>query len=123
MARVQSNLGFRVPGKIVERMVNTGDFVRRGQPLMRIDRADSRSLSAAQDAAVASAKARAIQTAADEARYRTLLDPGLLRSEATIRPKRRRIRPRHNYTRLRRRLRKRAMKELTRCSPRMRMES
>src|SRR5258707_14631931 len=77
MARVQSNLGFRVPGKIVERMVNTGDFVRRGQPLMRIDRADLALTIAAQDAAVASAKARAIQTAADEARYRTLLDAGV----------------------------------------------
>jgi RND family efflux transporter MFP subunit len=77
MARVQSNLGFRVPGKIVERMVNTGDFVRREQPLMRIDRADLALTIAAQDAAVASAKARAIQTAADEARYRTLLDAGV----------------------------------------------
>src|SRR5277367_5993653 len=39
-ARVQSNLGFRVPGKVVERLVNTGDFVHRGQPLIRIDRTD-----------------------------------------------------------------------------------
>jgi RND family efflux transporter MFP subunit len=73
VARVQSNLGFRVGGKIVERMVDTGAFVRRGQPLMRIDRNDLALAIAARDAAVASAKARAIQTAADEARYATLL--------------------------------------------------
>jgi multidrug efflux pump subunit AcrA (membrane-fusion protein) len=73
-ARVQSNLGFRVPGKVVQRLVNIGDFVRRGQALMRIDRNDLELAIAAKDAAVASAKARAIQTAADEGRYRTLLD-------------------------------------------------
>src|SRR4029079_13801321 len=36
-ARVQSNLGFRVPGKIVERLVDVGQQVKAGQPLMRID--------------------------------------------------------------------------------------
>src|SRR5690348_6122773 len=36
-ARVQSNLGFRVAGKIVERLVNVGEQVKAGQPLMRID--------------------------------------------------------------------------------------
>src|SRR5436309_9049656 len=39
-ARVQSNLGFRVPGKITKRLVDTGQFVRVGQPLMTIDRTD-----------------------------------------------------------------------------------
>ena len=73
VARVQSNLGFRVGGEIVERMVDTGAFVRRGQKLMRIDRNDLALAIAAHDAAVASAKARAIQTAADEARYAALL--------------------------------------------------
>src|SRR5438876_245569 len=37
-ARVQSNLGFRVPGKITKRLVDTGQSVRAGQPLMTIDR-------------------------------------------------------------------------------------
>ena len=59
--RVQSNLGFRVPGKVVQRLVNIGDFVRRGQALMRIDGNDLELAIAAKDAAVASAKARAIQ--------------------------------------------------------------
>ena len=39
-ARVQSDLGFRVPGKVLERLVDAGQSVRRGQPLMRIDPVD-----------------------------------------------------------------------------------
>ena len=39
-ARVQSDLGFRVPGKILERLVDAGQTVTRGQPLMRIDATD-----------------------------------------------------------------------------------
>src|SRR6185369_13449655 len=35
-ARVESNLGFRVGGKIVERLVNGGQRVKAGEPLMRI---------------------------------------------------------------------------------------
>ena len=41
-ARVQSDLGFRVSGKIIERLVNLGDEVHAGQPLMRIDETDLR---------------------------------------------------------------------------------
>jgi multidrug efflux pump subunit AcrA (membrane-fusion protein) len=41
-ARVQSNLGFRVPGKIVERLVDVGQEVKAGQRLMRIDDTDLR---------------------------------------------------------------------------------
>ena len=39
-ARTESNLGFRVGGKIFERLVDPGDHVRLGQPLMRLDRPD-----------------------------------------------------------------------------------
>src|SRR4051794_36387675 len=35
-AKVESNLGFRVAGKLVERLVDVGQEVRAGQPLMRI---------------------------------------------------------------------------------------
>jgi RND family efflux transporter MFP subunit len=75
-ARVQSDLGFRVPGKIVERLVDTGQAVRRGQPLMRIDPTDLRLATRANDEAVAAASARARQTAEDEARYRDLVPAG-----------------------------------------------
>lgn len=47
-ARVQSDLGFRVSGKVLERFVDTGQAVNRGQPLMRIDPADLKLAANAQ---------------------------------------------------------------------------
>jgi RND family efflux transporter MFP subunit len=75
-ARVQSDLGFRVPGKILERLVDTGQTVTRGQPLMRIDPTDLRLAMRAYEEAVTAAKARARQTADDEARNRDLVAAG-----------------------------------------------
>jgi RND family efflux transporter MFP subunit len=72
-ARVQSDLGFRVPGKILQRLVDTGQTVKRGQPLMRIDPADLRLAMRAREEAVIAARARARQTADDEVRYRNLV--------------------------------------------------
>jgi multidrug efflux pump subunit AcrA (membrane-fusion protein) len=56
-ARVQSDLGFRVPGKVLERLVDAGQSVRRGQPLMRIDPVDLRLAMRAQAESVAAARA------------------------------------------------------------------
>jgi len=81
-ARVQSDLGFRVPGKIVERLVDTGQTVKRGQPLMRIDPTDLRLATRARDEAVTAATARARQTADDEARYRDLVATGAVSASA-----------------------------------------
>lgn len=81
-ARVQSDLGFRVPGKILERLVDTGQSVKRGQPLMRIDPTDLRLATRAQDEAVAAATALARQTAEDEARYRGLVSSGAVSASA-----------------------------------------
>ena len=75
-ARVQSNLGFRVPGKITSRLVDTGQFVRAGQLLMTIDRTDYVHAITARAETVAAAKAKAVQAAADEARYRGLVKSG-----------------------------------------------
>ncbi|MFZ2972989.1 MAG: efflux RND transporter periplasmic adaptor subunit [Ferribacterium limneticum] len=75
-ARVQSDLGFRVPGKILERLVDAGQTVKRGQALMRIDPTDLRLATHARDEAVAAATARARQTAEDESRYRDLVAAG-----------------------------------------------
>lgn len=75
-ARVQSNLGFRVPGKIVERLVDTGVTVKAGQPLMRIDRTDLDLAITSRERAVASAAAVQKQASADEARYRELRKAG-----------------------------------------------
>lgn len=75
-ARVQSDLGFRVPGKITERLVNAGQTVHRGQPLMRIDGTDYAFGASAAANTVAAARAKALQTAADERRYRDLVSAG-----------------------------------------------
>jgi len=82
-ARVQSNLGFRVAGKITSRLVDTGQSVRAGQPLMTIDRTDYvHAITARAEAVTAraetvtAAKAKADQAAADEARYRGLVKSG-----------------------------------------------
>jgi RND family efflux transporter MFP subunit len=72
-ARVQSDLGFRVGGKVVERLVDTGAVVKKGQPLMRIDRADLDLALTAQLHTVAADRARAEQAASEEARYHRLL--------------------------------------------------
>lgn len=75
-ARVQSNLGFRVPGKIVERLATVGQPVKAGQPLMRIDETDLRLALTAKRNAVAAARAAFVQTQADERRYASLLNDG-----------------------------------------------
>ncbi len=75
-ARVQSNLGFRVAGKIVERFVNAGQQVKAGEPLMRIDETDLRLAVTAKRNAVAAARASVVQTDADEQRYGKLVSNG-----------------------------------------------
>jgi RND family efflux transporter MFP subunit len=75
-ARVQSNLGFRVPGKVIERFVDAGQDVRAGQPLMRLDQKDLDLALTAKENAVAAARALAVQAKADEARYRQLTAAG-----------------------------------------------
>lgn len=75
-ARVQSDLGLRVSGKVVERLVDTGQTVKRGQVLMRIDPVDLGLVAQAEREAVTAARARARQTADEEARYRVLRSSG-----------------------------------------------
>jgi RND family efflux transporter MFP subunit len=75
-ARVQSNLGFRVAGKIVERLVDVGQQVEAGQPLMRIDETDLCLALTAKRNAVAAARASVVQLGADERRYASLLKDG-----------------------------------------------
>lgn len=81
-ARVQSDLAFRVGGKVVARLVDAGQVVRRGQPLMRIDPTDYSLAAQAAGSAVAAARARAVQASADEARYRDLVSAGAVSASA-----------------------------------------
>lgn len=68
-ARVQSQLGFRVSGKVVERLVDVGQEVRAGQALMRIDDTDLQLALTARRNAVDAARAALVQAEADEQRY------------------------------------------------------
>jgi membrane fusion protein, multidrug efflux system len=56
--RIESALGFRVPGKIVERTVNVGDRVEVGQVIARLDDTDLKLAENAAKAAVAGARTR-----------------------------------------------------------------
>lgn len=81
-ARVQSDLGFRVAGKVQGRLVDAGQRVKRGQPLLRIDPVDLKLAARAQQDAVAAAQARAQQAGEDEARYRDLRGTGAISASA-----------------------------------------
>jgi RND family efflux transporter MFP subunit len=72
-AKVQSNLGFRVPGKIVRRLVDVGQQVTAGQTLMQIDESDLRLALMAKRNAVLAARAVAVQARSDEKRYAVLV--------------------------------------------------
>ena len=76
VARTQSDLGFRVQGKILERLVDTGQTVRQGQPLLRLDPVDLKLQAQAQQRTVDAAQARARKASSDEARYRGLVASG-----------------------------------------------
>ncbi len=67
---------FQVQGKILERFVDTGQTVKRGQPLMRLDPVDLKLQALAQQQAVDAARARARKAISDEARYRGLVASG-----------------------------------------------
>jgi RND family efflux transporter MFP subunit len=75
-ARVKSDLGFRVGGKIQERSVNVGQRVQKGQILMRLDSVDLNLSVAAQQASVEAARAKYTQARADEARFAALVKSG-----------------------------------------------
>jgi multidrug efflux system membrane fusion protein len=68
-ARVLTDLGFRLGGKVVDRPVNIGDHVAAGQVLARLDAADLRLTMEADEQSVAAAEADARNTWADFDRY------------------------------------------------------
>ena len=77
-ARVESRLGFRVGGKMIERPVNVGDAVKAGQLLARLDPRDLRLGEDVARAAVTSAAVNLQQADADFKRYRDLKDQGFI---------------------------------------------
>lgn len=75
-ARVESELGFRTGGKVVERLVEVGDRVKAGQVLARLDPIDYQLAVKVAADQVQAAAVDAQQSASDEARFRRLLADG-----------------------------------------------
>ena len=71
-ARHETDLAFRVAGKIVARPVNVGDRVRAGEVVARLDPEDLRLQAESAEAELAAASASLAQVAADFERYTTL---------------------------------------------------
>ncbi|HSC81712.1 MAG TPA: efflux RND transporter periplasmic adaptor subunit, partial [Chitinolyticbacter sp.] len=72
-AHVETPLSFRIGGKLIERRVDIGSVVRRGQAIARIDPQDASLNATAADAQLASAKARLAQAQMDYERAVQLL--------------------------------------------------
>ena len=75
-ARIESELAFRVPGKIAERFVDSGAIVKKGDALARLDDTDFRLQVDQAEADYSSAKGALAQTQAEEERIGTLKKQG-----------------------------------------------
>ena len=77
-ARVESRLGFRVAGKIVQRQAELGQHVRAGQVLAQLDPRDYQLAADAARAQLASATTQRDLAAADFKRYQALKDQNFI---------------------------------------------
>ena len=75
-ARYESDLGFRVAGKIITRVVNVGDRVRVGDVIARLDARDLQLQVESAEAELAAATSSLAQAASDLQRYATLKSRG-----------------------------------------------
>ena len=89
-ARVESRLGFRVAGKIVQRQAELGQRVRSGQVLAQLDPQDYQLAAQAAQAQVSAAQTQRDLAAADLQRYAALKNQNFIsgaelqRREATL---------------------------------------
>jgi RND family efflux transporter MFP subunit len=75
-ARYESDLGFRLAGKITARIVNVGDRVRAGDLIARLDPQDLKLQVESAQAELIAATSNLAQAAADELRYASLKSRG-----------------------------------------------
>ena len=81
--RIESAIGFRVPGKVVERAANVGDRLAVGDVIARLDDTDLKLAENSARAAVAAARTRRDVAVANLERARPLLPQGFI-SKATV---------------------------------------
>jgi len=81
-SRYEANLGFRINGKIIERKVEVGSLVKKGQVLARLDAADAQLSAAAATADVRAAEASLALAQAEVARQRTLFNKKFISASA-----------------------------------------
>jgi membrane fusion protein, multidrug efflux system len=79
-ARVESRLGFRVPGKIIRRPVELGQRVKAGQVLAQLDPQDYKLSEAAARAQLAAAATNRDLAGADYKRYKDLKEQNFISS-------------------------------------------
>lgn len=75
-ARADADLGFRIAGKLVQRLVDVGDRVSAGAVLARLDDQDQRNALRTAEANLAAAQAEQLQARNEELRKRQLLANG-----------------------------------------------
>jgi RND family efflux transporter MFP subunit len=85
--RVESDLGFRVAGKVVRRSVEIGQRVKAGDELARLDDTDLKLQKEQADAEYAASNVALRQAAADEARAEKLKKDGWVAQAALDRAK------------------------------------
>ncbi len=74
--RIESDLGFRVPGKVAKRLVEVGQRVEIGQPLALLDEVDLKLQAEQAEAEQRAATGVLAQAAADETRAKNLKASG-----------------------------------------------
>jgi RND family efflux transporter MFP subunit len=74
--RIETDLGFRVGGKVARRLVQAGETVTQGQPLAELDIADLTIQREQAEAEVRAATSAAVQAAAEEKRLGDLRTRG-----------------------------------------------
>ena len=79
-ARVETALGFRVNGKLLQRPAEIGQRVKAGQLLAELDPMDYKLAAVASSAQLASAQTNRDLAAADLKRYQGLFDQGFISS-------------------------------------------
>lgn len=81
-SRYESNMGFRIKGKIIERKVDVGSLVKKGRVIARLDASDTNLGVAAAVADVRAAEANYALAKSDVERQRQLVDKKFISQSA-----------------------------------------